>query len=337
MSNLGGGVDLGLKFGYATTYSSYLTPNASFAIAGKNIFSSAKCNQTSLGDQIACLKAVPALKLVSLPFVARYVVQDGQFVNTEQLIVNSKNGSTAHVPVIFGNVANDGASFCTYPKKPVNSISAGIQASLGISAQAAQSILSSGLFPVYNSGNITLDAFNISQRVATDNQFRCVDQATMYAASQSGVFSSTYYYQMDRSIAGYDPNGLGGPPVTPGFPRGNPNLPYFKLHGADIPWMFGNLGALRDADDLFSIQLTSDYFGAFVRTGDPNPDIRYLNVRGYKPTIGAVLKGGRWDEVSGTDGPMKLLDYPALSSGFQDVPQCAFLNYSLSYYVDGGK
>lgn len=34
--------------------------------------------------------------------IADKVVQDGYIVNTEQLIVSTKNGSTAHVPVIFG-------------------------------------------------------------------------------------------------------------------------------------------------------------------------------------------------------------------------------------------
>jgi hypothetical protein len=30
------------------------------------------------------------------------------------------------------------------------------------------------------------------------------------------------------------------------------------------------------------------------------------------------------------------LDYPSIESGFLDVPQCAFLNYSLNYYLEGG-
>lgn len=336
MSNLGGGVDLGLGGNYATTYSSYLSIPASYALAGQNIFVSAGCTQSSVSAQIECLKAVPALTVVGLSNVARYVVQDGHFVNTEELIVNKRNGSAAHVPVIFGNVANDGASFSTYPKTPVSSLSAGIQAALGISAANAQSIIGSNLFPFYDTGNLTLDAFNVSQRVATDTQFRCIDQATMYAASESGVFESSYYYQMQRSINGYDPNNLGGPPVTPGYPLGNPNLPYFKLHGADMPWVFGNLASLRDADDLYSIQLTSGYFGAFVKNGDPNPDERYLQVRGYETTLDAVKKTGAWGEVGGGEGRMKLLDYPSLSSGFQDLEQCAFLNYSVSYYVNGG-
>ncbi|KAE8449913.1 hypothetical protein EG329_007390 [Mollisiaceae sp. DMI_Dod_QoI] len=337
MSNLGGGVDLGVNGDYATTYSSYLTVNQSYAMAGQNIFTAAGCTQATLDAQIACIKAVPALKLVELPQVARYVVQDGNIVNTEELIVTKRNAGTAYVPVIFGNVENDGASFSTYPKTPVTSELAGIQASLGISAAYAQSIIDSGLFPYYDTGNVTLDSFNVSQRVATDIQFRCIDQATMYAASQSNAFESSYYYQMERSINGYDPNNLGGAPKTPDYPNGNPNLPYFKLHGSDMPWVFGTLSTLRDANDLYSEQLVSGYFAEFVKSGQPNPSISYLSVRGYTKSIQAIEKTGPWQEVTSTQGSMKLMDYPAVTSSFLDVPQCAFLNYSLSYYLEGGK
>lgn len=337
MSNLGGGVDLGLTGDYATTYSSYLSIPESYAAAGQQIFLEAGCNQTLLDAQIACLEQVPALKLVGLSTVARYVVQDGHYVNTENLDVVNRNGSAAHVNVIFGNVANDGASFSTYPTTPVTSELAGIEASLGISASYAQGIINSGLFPYYNTGNITLDSFNVSQRVATDIQFRCIDQATMYAAQHSGAFKSSYYYQMDRTINGYDPNKLGGAPVTPGYPNGDPNLPYFKLHGADMPWVFGNLGTLRDAYDLYSIQLVSGYFAEFVKSGQPNPSLEYLKSRGYTRTIQAIEETGPWPQISSAEGPIKLLDYPAVTSPFLDLPQCAFLNYSISYYLEGGK
>ncbi len=75
MSNLGGGVDLGLSGNYATTYSSYLSVPESYALVGQNIFLAAGCAQASLEAQIACLELVPALKLVGLSSVARYVVQ----------------------------------------------------------------------------------------------------------------------------------------------------------------------------------------------------------------------------------------------------------------------
>lgn len=333
MSNLGGGIDLGLSGDYGTTYSFYYTVGQSYAVAGQQIFQEAGCNQTSLSDQIACLKQVPALTLVGLSTVARYVVQDGYYVNTPELEVGVKNSSTAHIPVIFGNTAADGASFSTYPTTPVSSEVNGIEAALGISESYAQAIIDSGLFPYYDTGNMTLDSFNVSQRVATDKTFRCIDQATVYAGAKSGAFSTAYYYQMDRTSNGYDPNKLGGPPVTPGYPYGNPNLPYFRLHGSDMPWVFGNLYPLRDANDLYSTQLTAGYFAEFTKTGQPNPPLSYLAIRGYTTTISAVEKTGPWNAVANDQGPIERLDYPSTPSSFIDLPQCAFLNYSINYFL----
>ena len=341
MSNLGGGVDLGLDGNYATTYSSYLTINESYTMAGPTIFTQAGCNQATLPEKIACLNTVPALSLVSQRTVARYVVQDGTYVNTEQLIVSTKNDSTAHVPVVFGIMADDGASFSTYPSNSTNvtSEAVGITAALGISMAEAQGIIDSGLFPLYDTGNLTLDSFNVSARVATDNQFRCVDQATVYAGVTTGAFPAAYFYQMDRGIGGYDPNRLGGPPATPEFPLGDPSLPYFKVHAADMAWVFGNLRAnqQRNEDDLYFTQLASGYWAEFVKSGQPNPNRDYLRVRGYDRTLDAVTQSGDWTAVQGDQGSIELLDYPSHSSGFVDVDQCAYLNYSISYYLDSNR
>lgn len=335
MSNLGGGVGLGLDSDYATTYSSYLSIDESYKLAGQQTFTAAGCTRDNLQAQVDCLKNVPAASLVEMNTVARYVVQDGHFVNTAQLVLNKRNGSTAHVPVIFGIAANDGASFSTYPKPPVTSELAGIQASLDISAKNAQRVIDSGLFPYYDTGNITLDSFNVSQRVATDIQFRCVDQATVYAGITSSVFKNAYFYQIERTYGGYDPNHLGGPPSTPAYPEGDPNLPYFRLHGADLPWVFGTLTTLRDNRDLYSMQLTSGYFAEFVRSGQPNPSMEYLAARGYGDTLKAVVEYGPWERVDGPWGSIHKLGYPSTAAGFQDLEQCEWLGYPISYYLDG--
>ena len=285
-SNLGGGVDLGLPGDYGTTYSSYLTIQQSYARAGQQIFTGVGCNQTNLQAQIRCLKNVPWAQIQDLSTVARYVVQDGTYVNTEQLDVVNTNGSTANVNVIFGTTANDGASFSTFPPASISNEAEGIEASLGITAEYANLIINSGLFPYYDTGNLTLDSFNVSQRVATDKTFRCIDEATVYAGSTSGAFKSAYYYTMERTYAGYDPNNLGASglssgPVQPGYPNGNPELPYFRLHGADLGFTYGNQYPLRDANDLKASQLISGYFAQFAKTGDPNPSLSYLKVRGY--------------------------------------------------------
>lgn len=342
MSNLGGGQDLGLTSNYGTTYSSYLTINESYTLAGPQIFNATNCTAPSLEAEIACLTAYNATTIVGLNTVARYVVQDGTIVNTPNLDVVNRNGSSAYVPIIFGTTANDGASFSTFPETPVMNETQGLMVGLGINETYAQAIVDSGLFPYYDTGNVTLDSFNVTQRVATDNTFRCIDEATVYAGAVSGAFPSTYFYQIDRTISGYDPNmlgasGLASGPIEPGFSGGNPNLPYFRLHGSDMPFLLENLVTPRNPEDIYAEQLVGGYFAEFVRSGQPNPSTEYLSVRGYTQQLQAVQETGPWPEVSSDTGPVKYLDYPSVTGQFPDLPQCAWLNYSISYYLEGGR
>jgi hypothetical protein len=328
MSNLGGGVGLGLSSDYATTYSDYLTIQQSYDNAGQNLFAAAGCTNSTLDAQIACLRAIPAIQITGLSAVARYVVQDGTYVVTPRLEVSSKNKNVAHIPVIFGITHDDGASIASYPKNPVTSELQGIQATLGINSYWAQTIIDSGLFPYYDTGNVTLDSFNVSARVTTDIQFRCIDQATIYAGATSGAFKEAWFYEIERTYTdgGYDPNGLGGPP------NNDTNLPYFRQHGSDMPTVFGNLASLRNADDLSTIQLGTAYFGAFTRQLQPNPDPNYLKARGYTDVLAAIAKTSKWESVTSKNGPIRLIDHVPAASGFVDLPQCAWLNYSLEYY-----
>ena len=332
MSNLGGGVDLGLTGDYSTTYSNYLTIAESYNMSYA-LLAEAGCNQTTAAAQVACIREIPALTLVELPVDARFVVQDGHYVNTPDLLLDGPNQNTARVPVLFTIAANDGADFINYPATPVTNELEGVQASLGITAEFAQDVIDSGLFPYYDTGNITLDSFNVSQRVGTDKQFRCVDQATMYSGATTGAFAAAYYAEFERTTPRYDPHHLGGAPVAPGYPYGDPNLPYFRFHGSDMPWVFGDLYPLRDANDLYSTQLISGYFAEFVKSGQPNPSESYLEVRGYNTTLEAIQKYGSWDPIKSDTGPIHLLDYPSVASDFIDLPQCVFLNYSIHYYT----
>lgn len=166
-SNLGGGRSLGLDGNYGTTFSSYLSIEDSYARAGRQVLQQAGCDQGAVSQQTACLQNVPTDKLIN-GTAATYVVHDGTIVDTVQLIVAMNHGSTAQVPVIFGTTANDGASIgSTYPVDAVTDEVVGIQQALGISAEYAQSVVDSGLFPLYDTGNLTLDSFNVSQRIAT--------------------------------------------------------------------------------------------------------------------------------------------------------------------------
>lgn len=338
MSNLGLDFALGLGSGYGTTYSSYYTVDESFSVAGQNIFNEAGCNQTSLAAQVACLTAYTG-DLSSLADVARYPVQDGDVINTEQLILTSKNDNTAYVPIIFGVAEDDGASVGSYSKTCTTEAEC-LEQNLYISPYYSQDVIDSDLFPLYDTGNLTADSVNVSVRINTDLVWRCAGEATVYAGAGSGAVPAAYFYESVRAYPeeAYNPLGLDiTGDITPEYPLGNPNTFYYKVHSSDIPNFFGALHSYRDVNDLLTVQLTSGYFGSFIRTGQPNPDLAYLQVRGYQSTIDAVDESGPWPEVSEKTGPIKAFDYPSVTTSFVDQPQCDYLNSSVTYYLDGGR
>ncbi|KAH8426849.1 putative carboxylesterase [Aspergillus melleus] len=332
MSNLGGGIGLGRKNDFATPFSSYLTIEESYNSTGKQVLVEAGCAKGTPEQQVACLRDVPASRLVGLDSVAGHIVQDGHYVNSKEINLLRASWKHPGIPVIFGNTANDGASFCQYPPASIKTPLEGVQIALGIDETHARKIMDSGLFPYRDTGNMTLDSFNVAQRVATDLRVRCVNQATAFAGSTSGRFKPAYYYQMERTTGGRDPNHVGGPKATSDFPNGDPELPYFRLHGSDLPWIFGNLEAIRDRLDLRSVELVSAYFAEFVRSGQPNPSTDYLQARGYSGVLEAVNNFDRWEEVSHLEGPMQRLDFPSARSTFQDIEQCEFLGYPMTHY-----
>ncbi|KAL4988264.1 Alpha/Beta hydrolase protein [Aspergillus falconensis] len=333
MSDVRSGVGIEYEDGGAS-YNSYLSPLESYQTAGQKIFSEVGCNQGSTEQQISCLRELPVSTLVNLPTIARYIVQDGKYVNATDLNLIEKHAGTAHVPVIFGNVAHEGASFISYPSNNMESELEGIQESLNLSTTQALRIRDSNLFPSPNTGNLTLDSFSVAQRIATDTKVRCPNQAALYAGVCSGVFQASYYYQMQRTIGGNDPNNLGRPPSSSEYPNGDPDLPYFRLHGSDPTFVFGNLDTIRDPLDLYAAQLISTYFAEFVRSGQPNPDVNYLAARGYQRTLDAVQAFGPWEPVRNSSGPIHMLDFPSEKASFQDLEQCEFLGLPIMSYLD---
>lgn len=215
------------------TYSTYYTPDQEYSATGGNavgVLSATGCNNTDLAAEVACISAVPAQKLVTLSTVERYVIVDGSIITSYELNVTSP-GHAAQVPVMFGTMADDGAAFIGYPASSSDRTNQVYNVLYQYPSIASAVIANTGLFPLPSSSNATLDLFNFTSRLATDVIFRCVDQATVHSAVRNNVFPTAYYYQFDRSYQtpGYDPNApVCDAPITPGFPYGNPNLPYFK-------------------------------------------------------------------------------------------------------------
>jgi carboxylesterase type B len=219
-------------YGYATTYSDYYTPEQSFSAAGQSILTSANC--TDVKTASVCLSKVPAANLVS-GNVARYVVVDGSYITTSRLDVRTP-GKSARVPVLIGTTADDGAAFLSFSPSNTNR-SVAISNALPDRPDLAAVVDSSTLFPTPSSGNATLDAFNLTARITTDVQFRCLDQATVHTAVRNDVWPTAWYYQFDRAYQtpNWNPNApVCQPPPTTKYPLGDPSQPYMKWYSFNL-------------------------------------------------------------------------------------------------------
>lgn len=123
------------------------------------------------------------------------------------------------------------------------------------------------------------------------------------------------------------------PANTTSHPYGDPSLEYYKCHGGEQLYVFGNLRlGLPDRDGLdvpFS-QLIVDYWSSFAWNRSPNPDKGVLKAKGYWGTLKEVEKVGKWDEVGGKSKWM-LLQWDGGMKGFDELDQCGFVGLGLDY------
>ncbi|KAJ7463346.1 cholinesterase [Mycena latifolia] len=329
-SNLGG-------VGYASTYSEYLTIDQEVALAAGKFVMEVGCENGTAAEVLACLRALPWQTVQEAADAPRYVVVDGTFITRDRLSVDGKGPAASSAHVIFGWMADDGVDFAgNYPTNTTTQ-SASIE-EIGIDANLTAAILNSNLFPRPATGNATLDTFNVTGHVATDSEFRCVDQATAHSAAIHNVFKSMWTYQFDRSYMGFEPiPGICDPPVTATHPFGDPSLPYFRCHSGELAYTFGTLGQgnlpFRDGHDLPFEQITVDIWTSFARTHDPNPDPALLAVRGYTATAEALGAWGLWQDVKSRE-PVRLLSWPSRGSGWLERAQCTLLGFPLDFFED---
>ncbi|KAH9947508.1 carboxylesterase from carbohydrate esterase [Amylocystis lapponica] len=272
MSNLAG-------INIATTNSLYYTIPEEVSVAVDPLLKEVGCNST---DALACLTAYDAHELVNLKnvarrkpqFASRYIVVDGNYIIHPELPLNG-SGTVAKVHTMMGYMRDDGASFIGYPRQP----DCRPDRSGSTHDCSQQLTLLSPTGP-----NATLDVFNVTSRVATDVEFRCLDQATAWSAVNHDLFESVWFYQFNRSYAPAGSVARCNAPVSAAHPYGNPLQEYFKCHSGELYYVFATLPSdlpYRDAEDLPFMQTMLDLWTAFARTYNPNPDPRYLAARGY--------------------------------------------------------
>lgn len=171
-------------------------------------------------------------------------VVDGTFVIHDRLSING-TFPVAHVPILWGFMRDDGAAFVPVPQNGNLSAALGglpcafilsdedtIKSSLGDRTSVSpEQIIQSGLFPLPEGQNVTLNIFNVTARIMTDLLFRCFDQASVTSAVQHNVFPQIFVYQIDRTyqLPAFDPNKpLCDATPDAAHPNGDPSLPYFR-------------------------------------------------------------------------------------------------------------
>ena len=318
---------------YATTYSDYLNRSAEIQLAADPILNATGClNATS---QVDCLRKIDPFVLANLSTVASYVIQDGKYIVTPRLEVTDPS-QVANVHLMLGFMRDDGAPFIPYPK-------AGVNVSTELSASGFASVLSTStlsLYPVPGGLNATTDIYNASAALATDGEFRCLDQATAYSGALHESFKSVWMYEFNRSYNGYDPNPpVCEAPVEAGYPFGNPEKEYFKCHSGDLNYAFGSLSYLglpdRDGLDIPMSQYVVDTWSSFSRTYDPTPDIGYLQARGFVNTTMTIQGSSHWVQVDPQEPTLRVLQYPSYQAPFpifSSTDRCEALGLPLDYY-----
>lgn len=272
------------------------------------------------------------------------VVIDGTYLTTNQLIVNQTGLSYAsNVDIIAGwNRDEAGVQVDNLPL-PNATFESYFSSEVETHFNMPPNTNTSALFPlarhagssVPNSADVSLtqqssEIFNASMRIATDAVFACYSLAKLYSGVKSGAFKSAYSYNFNRT---YQTNGYTRPwcipPKSEKFPDGDPSQEYFKCHAGEQMIVFGTERRAgrpdRDGLDVKFMQLIVDYWSWFARTGDPNPDERYLKVRGYLNTLGQVRKTGRWEKVTVQNPAMRLLQWDGKQVPFAEQEICRAL------------
>ncbi|KAI1376724.1 alpha/beta-hydrolase [Hypoxylon crocopeplum] len=319
VSNLGG-------INYGTSYSKYYTIDEEMEVVGNAILRDTNCaNATS---QVDCLRSISPYELASLNTVARYPVVDGTYLTSDELQLQ---GPTLPVRIMMGITRDDGAPFISYP---TTANQTAYLASQGFDVPPAD------LFPVPSLANQTLALFNMSTHLATDGIFRCIDQATVYAGLENGRFHPVYFYEFNRTYqtTGWPKLDVCEPPKTASHPYGDPSAEYFKCHSGELYYIFGNLARqglpMRDEFDLPFEQFVVDAFSSFARSFNPNPDVGFLEARGYKSSLAEVRRAGEWrPSTSGGAMTMRTLQWPSFQGPFPEATQCEALGLGLDYYL----
>jgi len=196
--------------------------------------------------------------------------------------------------------------------------------------------------PEPTGNDATLNVFNTTSLISTHSGFWCLDEATAYTAVKHDVFERVYLYEFSRSYPLAVPSvvpSICEAPITVEFPYGDTSMEYSKCHSWELYYSLGTLIynglPVRDQFDIPVSQFMLDSWTAFARTGNPNPDVRFLEAREFVNTTRAIEAGGAWKAVNENDLTPRLIQHPPVQEGFGiygGQEQCQALGFPIDDY-----
>ncbi|KAH8880316.1 alpha/beta-hydrolase [Thozetella sp. PMI_491] len=299
----------------------------------QKVLKAAGCQNAT--NQIACLGKLSGFQLVNLTTNANGIVQDGTYVMSPELVVN-QTGPNANVTVIAGfNRDESGVNIEDYPQNGTtfaNYFDASVAPKVGLKSNST-AVLQLNQLNV-SELHTPEQIFNMSLKIATGGTFNCLNMAKVYSAAKHGAFKQVYSFMFNRT---YSTSGYTKPwcdaPKTAERPNGDPDKEYYKCHAGEQMLVFGTARRSgrpeRDGLDVPFMQLIVDYWSAFARNGDPNPDKGYLAARGYSSTLERIEAASKWEPVRADNPRLRLLQWNGAQIPFVDQASCRVLGLGM--------
>lgn len=318
-------------FGTAKPYSQYMNLTTAFETYTKPILLELGCLDP---DPMDCMRRIPAQQIGSMPNQHRFLVQDDDYLPFQEPEFTGPH-AIAQVPILMGTTAEEAAQAVFLPVFDNLTM---VLSGYGLDLPSIQRIYDSQAFPRL-SGDPLASEFAQTVRILTDNMWRCSSQAFAAAAARHQAVSNLWFFEFDRTLSPLFPGfAQCTPQVDATHPFGNPSVPYYRCHGGDMIFFFGNQGFLnipdRDGLDIRFSQYVVDAWAQFAWNHDPNPNLEYLDARGYTNTTLTVKKMQEWPAVGNTTDTLILRE---LNAELDDVPfkemrQCEVLDFPIDYY-----
>ncbi|KAL1671686.1 Alpha/Beta hydrolase protein [Schizophyllum commune] len=298
------------------------TPQDGEATAGPVI--AEHCPGVNGTERLACLQDLPAETLLKMTeTLSSWTTTDDGVYRTGPSVDRAASGAEGvnSVHYMAGFLPNEGQSLLGEAIGPDAKDFKDTLTKV-VSEQTADAVIESGSWKIDDE----FTPYNATINVYTMQHLTCHAEEFIAAAASSGAFPSIHVYNMHwaYALSYYDPYNL----CT--FPVGKPETPYYKCHSGDLYEVFGTYyifnQPVRTTEDIHHTVLVQDILGAFARTGDPNPDVTYLTVRGYESTLDAMERWN-WPAYTREEPNVAVLRYSALGveDGLPDRKRCKVL------------